>query len=310
MITVENVTKLYGLVIGVNDITMSLEPGAYGLLGPNGSGKTTLLNLLTGQLRTTLGRVRVLDEHPWNNSDLFRRIGVCPATESMYANVSGLDWVRYQMELHGFSRTKSQKLAEDALETVDMTEAMHRDIGGYSRGMRQRTKIAQAIAHDPDLLILDEPFMGLDPIGRHEMTTMLKAMVRDGKMLLLASHILHEVEAITDSFLLICGGRLLASGSSEEVNSLLADAPNEIRIRCNNAAELARRILAEDIVDAIKLEEEGRVLVLTTKNPATVYKEIPGWAKAAGVQVSELTSSIDSLETLFDSLLKIHRGEM
>ena len=157
MIELRNVTKLYGKVIGVNDFTLTLEPGAYGLLGPNGSGKSTLLNLITGQLRPTLGTVRVMGESPRNNARLFRRMGYCPGGEGLYSDVSGYDWVKYLQQLQGMTHLEAEVAAADALELVGMTAAMHRPIASYSRGMRQRTKLAQAIAHNPDFLILDEP---------------------------------------------------------------------------------------------------------------------------------------------------------
>ncbi|MHC4180214.1 MAG: ATP-binding cassette domain-containing protein, partial [Planctomycetota bacterium] len=156
MIELQHVTKLYGSVIGVNDVTLPLPPGAYGLLGPNGSGKSTLLNLITGQLRPTLGRVRTLDCRPWNNTKLLRRIGVCPEQDLLYTNVTGLDWVTYLLKLHGFGRAEAGRRAREALELVGLGDAMRGPIGAYSRGMRQRAKLAQVFAHDPELLILDE----------------------------------------------------------------------------------------------------------------------------------------------------------
>jgi ABC-2 type transport system ATP-binding protein len=240
MIQLDHVTKLYGPVIGVNDITLTLEQRAYGLLGPNGSGKSTLLNLITGQLRPTLGGVRMFGADPRNNAAVYRRLGVCPEQDVLYGNVTAFQWVRYLLELYGLGRGDAAARAENALTQVGMAHAMHRQIGGYSQGMRQRTKLAQALAHGPDLLILDEPFNGLDPVGRHDMTVVLRDWVQAGKGLLMASHILHEVEAITHSFLLICGGRLLASGSAEEVRALLADIPAEISIRCDEAPQLPR----------------------------------------------------------------------
>jgi len=193
---------------------------------------------------------------------------------------------------------------------VDMAGAMHRHIGSYSRGMRQRTKLAQAFAHDPELLILDEPFGGLDPIGRVRMTELLRNWLAPGKGLLLASHILHEVEAVTQSFLLICGGRLLASGSAEEVNMLLADVPNEMEIRCSDPTRLAHRLIEEDIVDSVRFACGGEILVLSTRSPATVYRQLPDWVDAAGIQIHELRSTDDSLQRLFNSLLQLHRGTL
>ena len=307
MIELTNVTKLYGTVIGVNDVTLTLQRGAHGLLGPNGAGKTTFLNLITGQLKPTLGSIRVFGGDPWNNADMFRRIGVSPGDEAMYSNVSGLEWVQFLVELQGFKRKDAERRAVWALEKLDMTAAMRRPIGSYSRGMRQRTKLAQAIAHEPEFLILDEPFNGLDPVGRHVVTELLRDWTHRGGSLLLASHILHEVEAISPSFLLICGGRLLASGTADEVNALLADVPNRIQIDCNRPRELARRLLDEDVVEAIEFDGAER-LTVATRHPMAIYNRLPHWAAEDGVTIRELHSTDESLQNLFDSLLQVHRG--
>jgi ABC-2 type transport system ATP-binding protein len=307
VIELVNVTKLYGTVIGVNDVTLTLEPGAHGLLGPNGAGKTTFLNLITGQLKPTLGSIRMFGGDPWNNTNMLRRIGVSPGDEAMYSNVSGLEWVRFLVELQGFKRKDAEHRAVWALEKLDMAAAMQRPIGSYSRGMRQRTKLAQAIAHEPEFLILDEPFNGLDPVGRHVVTELLRDWTRRGGSLLLASHILHEVEAISPSFLLIYGGRLLASGTADEVNALLADVPNRIQIDCNRPRELARRLLDEDVVEAIELDGAER-LTVATRHPLAIYNRLPQWAAEDGVTIGELHSTDESLQNLFDSLLRVHRG--
>lgn len=308
MIELSHVTKLYGTVIGVNDMTLSLAPGAYGLLGPNGSGKSTLLNLLTGQLRPTIGRVRVFGESPRNNAELFRRLGYCPGSEGLYANVSGYDWVCYLAQLQGMNPSGAAAAAKNALDIVGMSESMHRPIASYSRGMRQRVKLAQAIAHDPQFLILDEPFNGLDPIGRHEMGVLLKNWIKQGKSLLLASHLLYEVESITDSFLLISGGRLLASGTAAEVHALLVDVPNEITIRASDPRGLGSLILEHELTDSIRIERD--LLQLTTRHPAKLYEQMPGWIAETGISVGEMRSADESLQALFNSLLKIHRGEL
>ena len=219
MIRFEHVTKLYKTVIGVNDVSLDLASGAYGLLGPNGSGKTTFINLILGQLRPTIGSVRVFDQDPWQRGELLRRIGICPAVDILLPNVSALEWVQYLVRMYGFTAADAGRRAVAALETVGMQHAMRRPIGSYSLGMRQRCKVAQAIAHEPELLILDEPFNGLDPVGRHELTELFLRWIGERKSILLASHLLYEVEAVRASFLLISGGRLLASGSPQEVRS-------------------------------------------------------------------------------------------
>lgn len=308
MIELIGVTKLYGKVIGVNDFTLSLPPGAYGLLGPNGSGKSTLLNLLTGQLRPTLGTVRVMGESPRNNASMFRRIGYCPGGEGLYANVSGYDWVKYLQRLQGMSAGQAKKAAVESLEVVRMTQAMHRPISSYSRGMRQRVKLAQAIAHDPDLLILDEPFNGLDPVGRFELTSVLQQLLRRGKSLLFASHLLHEIESVTPSFLLIFGGRLLASGTSHEVSQLLAGLPNEVTLRCAQPHPLAALLIREKIADAVRISDDR--LTVATRHPAALYDRLPGWLAENGLSVTEMHSADESLQALFNSLMKMHRGEL
>jgi ABC-2 type transport system ATP-binding protein len=308
MIELRGVTKLYGKVIGVNDFTLTLDPGAYGLLGPNGSGKSTLLNLITGQLRPTLGTVRVMGESPRNNTRLFRRMGYCPGGEGMYANVSGYEWVKYLQELQGMSPRQAERAAVESLELVRMTDAMHRPISSYSRGMRQRTKLAQAIAHNPDFLILDEPFNGLDPVGRHELTTVLRNWIGRGKSLLFASHLLHEIESITQSFLLIFGGRLLASGTAEDVHAMMVGLPNEVVLRCSEPHALASLLIRERVADSIRIT--GDSVTLATQQPGNLYEKLPGWLTESGLKVSEMHSADESLQALFNSLMKMHRGEL
>jgi ABC-2 type transport system ATP-binding protein len=308
MIEINGVTKLYKTVIGVNDISLSLMPGTYGLLGPNGSGKTTLINLILGQLKPTLGSVRLFGENPWRRSGLLRNIGLCPATEVTYPRVTGLEWVTHLVQLHGFSFDESERRAKEALDTVKMTYAMTRPMRDYSLGMRQRAKIAQAIAHDPELLILDEPFNGLDPIGRFEMTEFLRSWAEKGKSLILASHILHEVEAIQPSFLLISGGRLLASGSPAEVREILADSPFTLNIRTSCPRRLASLLIEKCNIDSVQFEDETRFQI-TTRSAGEVYRQLPELLQEHDISVDEICSSDDSLKTLFSTLMKMHRGE-
>jgi len=308
MIELKNVTKLYGKVIGVNDFTLSLGAGAFGLLGPNGSGKSTLLNLITGQLRPTLGTVHVMGQSPRNNAALFRRLGYSPGSEGLYSNVSALEWVKYLQQLQGMSAADADVAAGTALELVGMAAAMHRPISSYSRGMRQRTKLAQAIAHNPDILILDEPFSGLDPVGRHELTNVLLDWIDLGKSMLFASHVLHEIESITQSFLLICGGRLLASGTAEDVHAMMVGLPNEVALKCNRPHALASIVLGEEVADSVRIT--GDTVTVATKHPARLYENLPQWLGRSGIEVTEMHSADESLQALFNSLMKMHRGEL
>lgn len=309
MIELKNVTKLYKTVIGVNDICLKLEPGTYGLLGPNGSGKTTLINLILGQLQTTIGEVRLFGENPWRKSRLLRQVGLCPAMEVTYPRVSGLEWVTYMAQLHGFSYGEATQRAKESLDVVNMTYAMDRPMRNYSLGMRQRAKIAQAIAHDPELLILDEPFNGLDPVGRYEMTEFLKSWADRGKSLILASHILHEVEAVNPSFLLISGGRLLASGSPDEVRTILADSPYTLNIRSSAPKQLAGLLIASCDIESVTFGNDNSFLI-STRSASQVFHQLPLIVAEHGIAVSEMSSTDDSLKTLFSTLMKIHRGEM
>lgn len=309
MIELNGVSKLYKTVIGVNDISLSLGTGVYGLLGPNGSGKTTLINLILGQIKPTIGTVRLFGKNPWRRSYLLRRVGLCPALEFSYPRVSSLEWVTYLVRMHGFTQYDATKRATEALTKVRLDHVMHRPMTECSLGMRQRAKIAQAIAHDPDLLILDEPFNGLDPVGRFEMTALLKQWTADGKSLILASHILHEVEAVDPSFLLIYGGRLMASGSPAEMRRILDDSPNTISIRTGDPKRLAAYLVKDAAIESLKFSGEDTIEI-ETLSASSVLKLLPAASAEAGIEIIEVVSSDESLKTLFSTLMKIHRGEI
>lgn len=309
MIELNQVTKLYGKVVGVNDLSVHLESAAYGLIGPNGSGKTTLINLLIGHFSPTIGSVRVLGETPTKRRSILRQIGLCPASDVLYPNVSALEWVKYQVRLHGIDRNRCRSMAESALEIVGMTDAMHRPMGTYSLGMRQRTKIAQAIAHEPQLLILDEPYNGLDPVGRNDMTHVLNGWTGQGRGLIFASHVLQEIESVTSSFLLINGGRLLASGTAQAIESILADTPQEVRIIGPDAPKLIHRLAEVDWVSSLHLTSGRTELKVTLSDPSKFYERIAGWIRDDDLTIHRLTASDGNLEALFDSLLRHHRGE-
>jgi ABC-2 type transport system ATP-binding protein len=309
MIRLDHVSKLYGEVIGVNDLTIDLPDGAYGIVGPNGSGKTTFINLITGQLRPTLGNVQVFDRNPWHHRSMLRRIGLCPATDVLYPNVTARQWVTYQVRLHGIAARESRELALRSLELVGMTANMDRPMGSYSLGMRQRTKIAQAIAHQPDLLILDEPYNGLDPVGRYQMTELLKTWAGEGKSLLFASHVLHEIEAITSSFLLIFGGRLLASGTANEIEQILADTPQEISLYGVDAPALIHRLADQPWVESLQLLDERTQLKVALRDPVALFSRLAGWIDEDGLRIDRFQTADGNLTALFESLLRHHRGE-
>lgn len=310
MIEFQRVTKMYKTVIGVNDISLKIDSGVYGLLGPNGSGKTTFINLVMGQLRPTMGRLAVFGMDPWQNENLLNRIGLCPAMQAYYPFISGFDWVAYLTQLRGFSRVESKEMAAEAMKVVGMEHAMTRSMSSYSLGMRQRTVLAQSIAHKPELLILDEPFNGLDPKGRYEMTVFLKSWAGEGRSVILASHILHEVEALEPSLLLVSGGRLLASGSPKEVRNILAECPNTILVKCSDPRKLGALVVRDYDVDRIVVDTAAKQLEFESTNPLQLLRELPGLALSNDLEILELRSADESLHDIFTILMKIHRGDV
>jgi ABC-2 type transport system ATP-binding protein len=197
VISADHVSKWYGQVLGLNDVTVNLPAGITGLLGPNGAGKSTFMKLITGQLRPSQGAIQVLGEPIWRNPGLFFRIGFCPEQDSFYERMTGLEWVRALVSLNGLDEKAADAAARRALEVLELTEHANRKIGAYSKGLRQRVKMAQAIAHDPQLLILDEPLSGMDPGLRRKTIRLIRDWSRGGKSVLVSSHILHEIEAMT-----------------------------------------------------------------------------------------------------------------
>lgn len=310
ILDLNHVSRFYGTVIGVGDINLQLKPGAYGLVGPNGSGKTTFINLITGVLAPSLGSVAVFGKNPFHQRDVLRQIGLCPASDILYPKITALQWVEYLTGLHGFTKAEARERAIQSLAQVGMEANMRRPIGSYSLGMRQRTKLAQAAAHDPDLLILDEPFNGLDPIGRHELTVFLNEWVERGKSLILASHILHEVEAITTSFLLIHGGRLLASGNATEVRSMLDGFPVEIVLGGKSLHHLARLLAEESWIRGIEVSDSGDEVRVQVSDKDAFQTRLLDLANQSDIHIDAVESEDGGLEAAFDLLLKVHRGDL
>lgn len=304
LLTARSLTKLYGVVIGVNDVTLDLEPGVIGLLGPNGAGKSTLLKLLTGQLQPTEGSIEVFGERPWNNPRAFRQFGFAPEQDAFYDHDSALQFVTSLGRLSGLGAAAPSK-AREALAKVGATEFMHRPIREYSKGMRQRTKIAQALVHDPQLLILDEPLTGTDPIGRRELMDLVKQLGQEGKSILVSSHVLHEVQAMTDQFVLIYGGRILASGDVREIRALMNEFPHRITIRCDDGPTLAHHLARALPIRGLELSADGQELVVLTQEPGAFYAGLPAVVLGAGVKVRELVSADDNLQSVFHYLTSV-----
>jgi len=305
MIEIRHLTKLYGPVIGVNDVTVDLDAGAHGLLGPNGAGKTTFLGLVTGQLRPTMGSVRVFGEPPFGNARVLRRIGFCPAADLGERAATATEWVTYLVRLSGFTPAAAAARAAAALEQVGLTAAAGRPLATLSKGMRQRAKLAGAIAHDPDLLVLDEPFVGLDPVARHELVELVRSWAQT-RSLIVASHLLHEVEALDAGLAVILGGRLVASGTAAEIRGLVDAMPVELKVRTGAPRRFAEIACGIDGVDGVRID--GDVVVVATRHPAAVLETAVPRAVDEGLGVSELVPADRSLEGIFGRLVRLHRG--
>ena len=303
IITADHVSKWYGQVIGLNDVSVTIPAGITGLLGPNGAGKSTFMKLITGQLKPSKGEMTVLGESIWNNPAAYTRIGFCPEQDSFYERMTGLEWVSALVRLNGYSSPEARQAALRALESVDLVPAADKKIGAYSKGMRQRVKLAQALVHDPDLLILDEPLTGMDPLMRRRTIRIIREWARDGRSVLVSSHILHEVEAMTSNVLLINNGRILAEGDVHDIRGLIDNHPHTVHIRAERPRELARECLSYAYVRSLRFESEA--LVVETDAPDTFYTQVTALAATETFgRIEEVTSPDDNLAAVFGYLVK------
>jgi ABC-2 type transport system ATP-binding protein len=303
IITSENLSKWYGQVIGLNDVTVTVPSGITGLLGPNGAGKSTFMKLITGQLKPSKGSVKVLGEPIWRNPKLYFRIGFCPEQDRFYERMTGMEWVTALVRLNGYDEAAAKAAAERAMTAVDLMEAANKKIGAYSKGMRQRVKLAQAIVHDPELIILDEPLSGMDPLGRRKTIRMIREWAKQGKSILVSSHILHEIESMTSNILLINNGRILAEGNVHQIRELIDEHPHTVHIRAADPRRLAREFLTRD--DVLSLRFEPGAVVIETAKPDLFYGRLTEMAASGEFgQVDEVTSPDDNLQAVFQYLVK------
>jgi ABC-2 type transport system ATP-binding protein len=303
VVAATQLSKWYGQVIGLNDVTVSVGPGITGLLGPNGAGKSTFMKLMTGQLKPSKGEIHVLGEPIWGNPALFFDIGFCPEQDSFYDRLTGLEWITALVRLNGLDDAAADRAARRALEDVDLMDAAGKKIGAYSKGMRQRVKLAQAIAHDPKLLILDEPLSGMDPIARRKTIRMIRDWARAGKSIIVSSHILHEIEAMTSTILLINNGRILAEGDVHHIRELIDEHPHTVSVRAENPRALAREFLAFEHVLSLKFESGA--VVVETGRPDAFYAYLTELAASGACgTIDEVTSPDDNLQAVFKYLVK------
>jgi ABC-2 type transport system ATP-binding protein len=300
-IVLDHVTRGYGSVIGLNDVSLEIRPGVTGLLGPNGAGKSTLMKVVAGLMRPGLGAVEVLGEPPFGNADLMRRMGFCPEWDAFYRDMTGFEFVVFLTRMHGVERRRAEELATEALVAVELSDKMDEPIATYSKGMRQRTKLAQAIVHDPDVLLLDEPLSGTDPVGRKIVADLIRAKAEAGKTVLVSSHILHEIEVMTRSIVMIHRGKVLAEGEIQGIRDMIDQHPHHIVIECDEPRAFARHFAGFGDVTQITFAEEG--FVIATTEPDECYDRIPRLALEQGVKLRALTCSDNDLGAVFRYLI-------
>jgi ABC-2 type transport system ATP-binding protein len=299
-IVLERVSRWYGNVVAVNDISFEIGSGITGLLGPNGAGKSTLLHLLAGLLRPSSGRVLVDGRPAWREPEMYRRVGLVPEREAVYPFLTGRELAEVAGRLQGLPDPRAA--AARAIATVDLESAADRPVGTYSKGMRQRAKIAAALVHEPPILLLDEPFNGMDPRQRLHMMDLLRSMAAAGRTILFSSHILEEVERVADGILVIHAGRLAASGDFREIRRLMTDRPHIFRVRSSDDRRLAAAFMAEPAVFGTELRDDRLSIQVSEFSGFT--RIVARVARDAGVRLFEVAPTDDSLESVFDYLVR------
>jgi ABC-2 type transport system ATP-binding protein len=302
-IVFDNVSKFYGEVLGVNRVSLSIPPGVTTLVGPNGSGKTTLMNLMTGLVQPSSGRVSVLGLDPGNATQFFREVGYCTQFDSFPRGLTGWEFLMDSLLLHGISELDAFRLAREAIERVHLGEAAHRRIAGYSKGMRQKIRLAQAIAHHPHVLVLDEPLNGLDPVARAESLALFEELSRQGMHLVISSHILDEVDRISDRVVLITGGYLVAEGNIHQVRQEVRDKPMQVLIRCDHPEQLAARMFALNHCVEARLHSDGKGVFLRTSDLDEFYRLLNGIAVEGLVQIESVAPADDDTRAIYQYLI-------
>jgi ABC-2 type transport system ATP-binding protein len=298
-IELRGVSRWYGNVVAVNDITLTIGPGVTGLLGPNGAGKTTVLHMIAGFLLPSRGEITLGGHSTWRNPGMFRQVGVVPERDSVYAFLSGAEFVTATAKLHGLPDPDSA--ADRAISMLEMTEAQHRKISTYSKGMRQRIKVAAALVHDPEVVLLDEPFNGMDPRQRLHMMDLLHAQGEQGRVIVFSSHILEEVERLSGIIQVIVGGRLAASGDFRAIRRLMTNRPHVFLVRSSDDRALGAALIGRPAVSAVELTAHG--LQVRASDYGTFTREIAGISRNAGIRLTEVQPSDESLESVFTYLL-------
>jgi ABC-2 type transport system ATP-binding protein len=302
IICVEGCSKYYGHVLGCADISWRIDGGIIGLLGPNGAGKSTLMKMLAGLLRPSRGRLEVYGALPYASAATRARIGYCPEHDAMYDELSGLEMVTAMAALAGVPGENARDAALQALDAMGMKDAQNRRIKGYSKGMRQRTKLATALAHDPDLLLLDEPLTGVDPMARIDIIERIRTLASAGKTIVISSHVLYEIEALTSDIVVVYRGQVLAEGTVHEIRQLIDEHPHRIRIDCDQPRALGAVLAGADHVVRLVFDRERTAVTIETSDPDRCYDQISTAVIEQGLAIANMTSPDNNLGAVFDYL--------
>ena len=298
----ENVSKFYGEVLGVNRVNLSIAPGITSLVGPNGSGKTTLMNLMTGLIQPSRGSISVLGLSPGEPEQFFREVGYCTQFDSFPKGLTGYQFVYSFLRLYGCPHAEADNLAWRAIERVGLVDAAHRKIAGYSKGMRQRIKLAQATCHGPSVLVLDEPLNGLDPLVRAETIALFKTLAQEGMHVIISSHILHEVDAISDQVILLSNGYVVAEGQIRGVRNEMQEHPMQILIRCSKPGELASKVFLQEHVVEAQIHKDGKGLLVKTRDADRFYLMLNHIAMN-GINIESVTPADDDVNSVYEYLI-------
>ncbi|HEX8176851.1 MAG TPA: ABC transporter ATP-binding protein [Pyrinomonadaceae bacterium] len=303
MIVFEDVSKFYGDILGVNRVNLTIAPGITSLVGPNGSGKTTLMNLMTGLLRPTRGRISVLGVNTDDPEQLFRRVGYCAQFDSFPRGATGRSFIRSYLSVHGFEKREADELTERALERVGLQHAADRKVGGYSKGMRQRIRLGQSIAHNPSVLILDEPLNGLDPMARAETIRLFRQLAAEGLHLIISSHILHEVNMMSDCVVLINNGYIVAEGDIHGVRDEMEEHPMQILVRCDRPSRLAARLFEQDHIVEARMHEDRQGLFIKTRDADKFYVLLNKIVLEEKLNIETVAPADDDLDAVYQYLI-------
>ncbi|MBN2399133.1 MAG: ABC transporter ATP-binding protein [Candidatus Aminicenantes bacterium] len=299
----EKLSKWYGNILGISDINLEIKPGITGLLGPNGAGKSTFLKLAAGQLKPKLGSLQIFGENVFGNHRLFQRIGFCPEYDSAYMDMSGWQFIMLLAHLHGYAPCAAEAMSEKALTEVGLVESKDRLIKGYSFGMRQRLRLASSILHEPEMLMLDEPLRGIDPLWRIKIIQLIKEYEKQGRTVIVSSHILPEIEAMTNEIVLIHQGKIFAKGDIQRIRGLIDSHPHQVSILCPDPRRLAARLIGNEYVLSIEFTTQGRGLTVKTNQRDHFFKALMHLIAEDRLTVEEITSPDDNLQAVFDYLI-------